>query len=316
MEYKCICGKEFTNNRSLGGHKAKCKIYYQRLNEIFDKEQIIEWIKEKSSNSFADMIYIKYNIKIAASAVITYCKNHGIKTMTIKEANSSEYVREKYKNTCLEKYGTENALSYGTKSYKKRNKTVKRKYGVDNVFQLQETKEKSKVTCLKKYGTEYPCTLSIKNVGKTSVPQKIVEEWLDKNNITYYSECNSLDTRMFNTYLNRFYKPRPDIYIPEINLIIEVYGDRWHANPKVFLDDDIIYKWKGEQTAKTIRETDKAREQQLNAKGFNVIVIWASDISKNNKTEVLKKLIKEIEWKRSKLNLLEESTQKPDTIYL
>jgi len=35
-------------------------------------------------------------------------------------------------------------------------KTYQDKYGVDNVFQLQEMKNKSKETCLEKYGVEYP----------------------------------------------------------------------------------------------------------------------------------------------------------------
>lgn len=37
----------------------------------------------------------------------------------------------------------------------KTRQTVKKKYGVDNVFQLNEVKEKSKETCLEKYGVEY-----------------------------------------------------------------------------------------------------------------------------------------------------------------
>jgi hypothetical protein len=37
----------------------------------------------------------------------------------------------------------------------KTKQTIKEKYGVDNVFQLEEVKEKSKITNLEKYGTEY-----------------------------------------------------------------------------------------------------------------------------------------------------------------
>jgi hypothetical protein len=37
----------------------------------------------------------------------------------------------------------------------KTRQSVKKKYGVDNVFQLDETKEKAKETCLEKYGVEF-----------------------------------------------------------------------------------------------------------------------------------------------------------------
>lgn len=29
-EYKCICGREFTNSQSYNGHLARCKLYQQQ----------------------------------------------------------------------------------------------------------------------------------------------------------------------------------------------------------------------------------------------------------------------------------------------
>ena len=67
-------------------------------------------------------------------------------------AQSSDEIKQKIKQTCLEKYGVDSPL----KSKEIRNKcklTCLEKYGVDNPAKLEENKEKVKQTCLKKYGT-------------------------------------------------------------------------------------------------------------------------------------------------------------------
>ena len=61
----------------------------------------------------------------------------------------------KFKVTCLEKYGVEN--SFQSQEVKEKiKKTNLKKYGVKNSFQSQEVKDKIKTTCLEKYGVEHP----------------------------------------------------------------------------------------------------------------------------------------------------------------
>ena len=61
----------------------------------------------------------------------------------------------KFKVTCLEKYGVEN--SFQSQEVKdKIKKTCLEKYGVENSFQSQEVIDKIKKTCLKNYGVEHP----------------------------------------------------------------------------------------------------------------------------------------------------------------
>lgn len=71
---------------------------------------------------------------------------------------------EKYRQTCQEKYGTTNALAYGTKPYYERNKTVKERYGCVNVFQNDEVKKKilNDQHYLDKYGLTRKAHLSKK----------------------------------------------------------------------------------------------------------------------------------------------------------
>ena len=87
--------------------------------------------------------------------------------------------REKYKQTCLEKYGKEHVILtkeekdkinikiketclkkfnepiYAQEKKKKRKRTCLEKYGVEHSSQNEEIKEKRKRTCLEKYGVEY-----------------------------------------------------------------------------------------------------------------------------------------------------------------
>ena len=64
--------------------------------------------------------------------------------------------QEKSKQTCLEKYGVENAIQ--SQLIKEKSKqTCLSKYGVEYGLQSSIIREKSKNTMLDKYGVEYPC---------------------------------------------------------------------------------------------------------------------------------------------------------------
>jgi hypothetical protein len=62
-------------------------------------------------------------------------------------------VRQLCKQTCLEKYGTENVFQ-SIQVQERYKQTCLERYGVENTFQSKESKEKIKHTCLEKYGVE------------------------------------------------------------------------------------------------------------------------------------------------------------------
>ena len=68
---------------------------------------------------------------------------------------SDESTKEKYRNTCIELYGTDN-FSKTKLCNELKKKTCNEKYGVDNVFQLNDVKEKRKDTLLKTLGVDIP----------------------------------------------------------------------------------------------------------------------------------------------------------------
>ena len=61
--------------------------------------------------------------------------------------------KEKYKQTCLEKYGVEYS-SQSKEVQDKMKKTLLLNYGVEHISYSKEIKDKTKKTCLEKYGVE------------------------------------------------------------------------------------------------------------------------------------------------------------------
>ena len=64
--------------------------------------------------------------------------------------------------------------------------------------------------------------------------------------------------------------------------IIEFNGDLYHANPKIYQENDITNPFKGRnKTAKEIWEDDKIKIKIANDRRFEVLVIWESEYRKN-----------------------------------
>jgi len=252
--------------------------------------------------------------------VIEHAKQLGIATKSFSEAAQASMKQRKATN--LQRYGHENVLGYGTDKYKKRNETVQKKYGVSCVFKLEEVKQKSTATLLERYGVENPINLPnrVSNVGRKSKAHQVVENWLRSANIAFESEKVDRSLRAYNKDLQRWYQPRPDLVLNNERIIIEIYGDMWHANPNKYKDSDQLVLWTGLTSAQSIRERNRIREQHLKDRGYLVICVWTSSIGRGRGAQAHTRidLLKEI----AKCQLLLQSSpsseylQKIDTIYL
>lgn len=84
-----------------------------------------------------------------------------------------------------------------------------------------------------------------------------------------------------------------DGYNKKLNLILEFYGDYYHANPKVYTKR--FYKLKGKVVSvNTINNKNKIRENTIKSKGFNLFIVWEYDWI-NNKETTIKKFMKYVE---------------------
>ncbi len=89
-----------------------------------------------------------------------------------------------------------------------------------------------------------------------------------------------------------------DFYVPEIALIVEFYGDYWHANPSIYSED---YTIRGDKKARDIWESDKDRSDRVsNLMEGETIVVWEGEWKKEG-TLIIKGIINYIkenyEWK-------------------
>lgn len=84
-------------------------------------------------------------------------------------------------------------------------------------------------------------------------------------------------------------------YIVDVKLgnkIIEFFGDFWHANPKMFSKDDVLYSHNGRiKKADDIWDSDSIRINELTLRGYEVLVIWENEwkIDKQNCVDRIKK---------------------------
>jgi G:T-mismatch repair DNA endonuclease (very short patch repair protein) len=75
-----------------------------------------------------------------------------------------------------------------------------------------------------------------------------------------------------------------DCLNPVNNRVVEFFGDYWHANPRKYTANDILYR---DFTAQQIWDEDKARYEFLTQSGFIVKVVWESDYRKNGSAVAL-----------------------------
>ncbi len=83
-----------------------------------------------------------------------------------------------------------------------------------------------------------------------------------------------------------------DFYIPKIKLVIELNGDYWHCNPKIYTED-YVHELR-HLVAGEIWKIDEERENTIRDEmGLNLIVVWENDIRKNRK-EIISSLVTDI----------------------
>lgn len=77
-----------------------------------------------------------------------------------------------------------------------------------------------------------------------------------------------------------------DFYVPKANLLIEVDGDYFHANPELYTEADL------NSIQKRNLKNDAFKDTLANGRGYNLVRVWESDLA--NKYEEVKNNIKNL----------------------
>jgi len=235
--------------------------------------------------------------------------------------SAKKITQEKYKKFYNDTYGVDNASQLNEVKEKKKRTFIKN-YGVDNIWKSKKFQDDIDFVFLRKYGMSRNEHRSLKSSevwsNKTEIEKK---EWLNKS---IYSETGRKNWRLCGCYTSKielkiqnilnelevqYVSHYPlkkiengnrnyyyDIYIKEYNLIIEINGTYWHADPRNYKPTDKIHYKKGIKTANEIWERDKKKIDFVTELGYNVLTLWEIDInSKKTNKQLIEFLYNEID---------------------
>ena len=106
----------------------------------------------------------------------------------------------------------------------------------------------------------------ISSTGKEPKTEAFVRKLLDKINIQY-EQWSRLEINS---------KWEFDFMIKNSNILLEVQGDYWHCNPRVYKDGP-INEWQ-----KYSRRRDYMKRKYAKNKNYKLIYVWEKDINENN----------------------------------
>lgn len=169
------------------------------------------------------------------------------------------------------------------KSIEKRELTMFTKYGVSHNWVGDYGSRKCDITVIKKYGKTTVDFLSDYNFkfGQKTDIEILFCEILDELKIEYQPKYRIYNKKRFK---NNFLYKEFDFRLLNTNMLIEVDGDYWHGNEKIFKKlNEIQIKSK---------ENDELKNNIATIMGFKIIRIWGSDLIKRK--DVVVRYIKRI----------------------
>lgn len=240
------------------------------------------------------------NLEVKQKTKSTHLQKYG------KWFLQTEKCRKLTRQICLERYCTDN-FSKSTKfktrirkinksktnkektiSVEKNKRTKKMRYGNENY----NNRDKFRRTMMERYGVLSPFLLSNKYYSKISqelfwsVYKKLPVHLRRK---TYFAELNKKYGEFGITSKSgrRYYL---DFVISSIKFCIEFNGDIFHANPKVFSENDRPSFCNPDLTSKEIWLKDQEKIEAIQEVGLNLMIVWESDYL-HSKEEVINQCI-------------------------
>lgn len=256
--------KEFYNSENLETNKKRWENIGKSKTKLFTKEELDQILKVYSYKYVVnfDAILLHANVK-----------------------NKSKKILENYINSNKNWYDGLNLIKGLPKSIQK--------LPIEAIVKIQEDSKKLDISTFSSiYNISFKQIFSFiekdfldvqlkesynnrKNTKET-FPEKFVRSYLEKESILFKKEY----------YLNNNGKRYYYDYCLEDKKIIEVHGDYWHVNPKVYTSEAILSKTQKENLLNDIN-----KEKFLKELGYDLLIIWEEEIYKrpNEVKEKIKK---------------------------
>lgn len=273
---------------------------YNTRRLLFHKPSLIKWYIDtfKPDNEIIDRLndyVILFSKKLSESQRTHYQSEAGI----IRKKNNSErmliYSKTLAKiNSDLWKdpefYDKIMKLRHDSGMYESNSIKIRNRYN-DPVFMerflaiMRNPKRKEKISQhSKKMWEEFKDGKSdrFKNSLKTGSVKKFILNNINMNSVEYLVGTILNDMNLKWEYSKAFKFDKkwylPDFYVSEHNLIIECYGDYWHANPQMFKETDMIHSKK---TAKEFWEYDEIKKDNYVSNSYKFLILWENEINSN-----------------------------------
>jgi G:T-mismatch repair DNA endonuclease (very short patch repair protein) len=208
-----------------------------------------------------------------------------------------------------------NTVAHRIKQYESKfKKSMQKSYGVDHPAQSKEIRKIMEKTCMDKFGYSTPFgSPDLRNLAYDTMLEKYGKKGisgfgggkrislLENSFIKHFLlEYNNSDDDIYCDYLNKQYyidtesgKKWMDLYIKNKKTVIQIHGDFWHGNLKIFNEDKIhpIYK----MTFSDVYNRSYNRDQEVykSNKIKAYFVIWESSIHQNE-DNIIKNIISKI----------------------
>lgn len=209
----------------------------------------------------------------------------------LSETAKSDRVRGKYESTCIKKYGVKNTLSRNSPHYEKRNKTVRERYGVDNVFQIKSIIDK--IRCKTSENKSILYKESWKKLTDEEKYNRLKKTILKSPSFLIPNRieskvAESLLTNQVPFKFSHFIKNRQFDFLISEKVLIEVQGDFWHANPKYYKDNSVLnFPGNKKKIARELWEGDRKKLELVEKLGYIVVYLWEDEVKKSSLDEIM-----------------------------
>jgi G:T-mismatch repair DNA endonuclease (very short patch repair protein) len=272
-----ICQKEFVSSlvsHIVRKHSITCDEYKERFNEPvqYMSAESVEKSKETFSKRYHEDAEFRKKIRDACS-LPTQIKHWTRKGYTEDEAK--QFVVE-YQT----RFSKVSAEKNKTHEFHAGDKNPMSLFSIAKRNNINILDAKKLTPCYGRTGTKHPL------YGKKRSP----ETALKYSKYIRVNRISKVEKSFFDTLIIDFEDSLSnhslegwcvDVFLPSKNVVIEFYGDYWHANPDVYSDDWINSHNK--LSAIEIRKRDLKKINDLKSFGYKTIIVWEKDWKTNQK---------------------------------
>jgi len=272
--YKCkICGKGFDKRISLERHvtvsygkekeKVHCPILAYRY-QYEGEEQFSESnLRSMYNDEMKSTPMISEELRVNKKTLIDLMHYYGIELRDASSATINQIERDGLWNKGKTKYNHPSVMKY-----------AKSRRGKNNPYYTAPGYEKRHKQNLERWKTIQRGLNGNRNPKTTEAR---LAKLLDKCGMQY---IRNLCIKYGTTW--RLYD-----FLIEGNLIVEMQGNYYHANPKTYGPDDVIVISRSRRIAKHIWEYDKEKEILAKNCGYDYMVIWEDDFCSMDDNDVM-----------------------------